>query len=360
MNRTVISTLTILGLSVVVLLSIARIRSTEKTIEVHVPNQVRQGLAWQATVRLAGFEGDDVEWKVTDGDGKPIEALVRQVADGTWSVDVYEGFEKPLAAFLSASVAGRPVANRGIGKLEPHSEQIRVGPHPFVSAALEGSELVVRAGDDWPSGTLPSIRLVRTNRARFSGGLLPASWRREGGWEWRRRIPYPSGVQAVEIELLENGQVRNQFPIGGLSLQMTGNLPVVHAATPSVVRSKQGLEIVVPTQSTASSRGDEAALRVLAEDRLTLEYEPTIVSPSASSLGLRVWRVQLQPEPEYSLPPDAGPRQSPNLSTTGDSGPWRTGPLPPLVLELMLAPAQTPPPPRLIALAPRRGPANVE
>lgn len=353
-SRFLIAALCVVSLSLGVLLAIGRARADKWTIVVAPSEGLHEGSLWSGSVKLSRFEGDGVRWTVTDQHGEPIEAYTRQRGNGWWLIEIPNGLVRPVEAHLNAHVDGRIVDRRRLGNLIPKLETISVDAEPALAATINGSQLVVRAGRDWPTGRLPELRLLRTNAGTSVGGLSWAKWTDDGGWEWRWRIPHAANVHTVEVEVREWGPTRHLFEFRGVNLVRTPERTVVTVSRPIEAKSSLGVLLVLPPQQSASDRADRAKLLVNADRRFRLVHSPSVIHPAPADFGLTRWDVQMDPEPEYAVPEGTGAGISPNTPRHGTSEPHESGPLLPLTLELMVAPDAHVPPPRVIGLAVRR------
>ncbi|GMV90081.1 MAG: hypothetical protein AMXMBFR81_30110 [Chthonomonas sp.] len=307
-----------------------------------------RGQTWRWVLQLDSHDGEDLVWRVHARSGTDIQSRLVRGEKGICEVWIYPGFPTAIDVLVTASREGRELATRSLGRIEPVVERFEVRADPYLIASVESSEVVVRGDPKGSAGILPSLKLVRTDRAVFGGEPTPARWTTDGGWEWRRRVPYAEFVEAVELELHAVGSVRHRFVVDGPSLESAPTGLTVVNARPQRIVSDHGLALLLPAQRTPSPREAIAELRLVSDEPLAIVLPPRIVAPPASELGLAGWRVGLLPEPRRVVVPGSAPAGVPR-ALPDESPKW--GPLPPLTLELATPPPSEPLPPRRLALS---------
>ena len=301
----------------------------------------------RVVVQWPGREVQDYHWSVVDQDEVQVAARCRPTGGNKLLVEVPHGFVEPLVGLrLQARGDGETLASVNLGDLKPYRAPLR--PQRSSTAAyVDGSELVISGSDAF---ALPSVRLVRTDRAMFSESLFsPAEWSESGQWVWRKQVAHAEDIEAVEVEVVEDGPVRHAFLLSGLTLDADGLRPVIRASAGQSILTYHGIQLLLPEQNTLSGRDGVAEIQLRAESRLRLVELPKVIEPSADRFGLRAWVVRLEPTPTRI----AGPQGSTGsgVSSVAPSRGPRTGPLPPLRVSFQTPPPTDPLPPRRLTLS---------
>ncbi len=334
----------IVGLLLVVLAVAVIITRRPPEIVVIESENLVPGETWSAVVRLRGHDGDAVSWRCTDQDGTRVDARIVRGENGVCKVWIYPGVARPTDVFITARADRSDLATRFLVHIEPYTAKLEGQADPKVVAVAEGPELVIRGA---ASGSVPVLRLIRTDRGEFRSGPSSSRQTSDGGWEWRCRVPNLVHASEVEVELSFHGPVRHHLTISGLFLELGQPAPTVFNPRAQRIASDQGLVLTVPKQRTPGPREGVAMLTLIGEEPLTLTELPRLASPSPSSLGVSSFRINLLPEPirvELQGSPGGGGVPS------GRVAPLKPGPLPPLTVELFTPQAGEPLSPRSLVL----------
>lgn len=306
------------------------------------------GLGLRVVVQWPGREVQDYHWRVVDQDEVQVAARCRPRGGNELLVEVHHGFVEPLVGLrLQARRDGVTLAWVNLGGLHPYRASLRARQSSTLSAHVDGSELVITG---YEAFALTSVRLVRTDRAMFSESpFSAAAWSGSGPWVWRKQVAYAEDIEAVEVEVVEDGPVRHGFTLSGLTLDAVGLRPVIRASASQSFLTYHGIQLLLPEQNTLSDRDGVAEIVLRAESRLRLVELPKVIEPPADRFGLRAWVVRLEPEPIRVATP-RGSTGSGVPSATTTVGP-RSGPLPPLQVSFQTPPLADPRPPRHFTLS---------